>query len=1061
MHTQHETELQIFGMVEELLIDDDPEHDWRDRIRSSRVSNEQRQLLLYQLSGRIRRLIGKKVQDTISSRVTSTTATSASSNALSLSIGHNYPTHNVQSVTKRIVLGYSEHFDLEDDNIIVRGLGTQCRLIHTKTVQHIQHISMPSSFSSHSLKHFNDLAIDLKEELDTTPNSASVQTTLRREALNNIFDSAIRNPAILASSIGSPPNNLHRSPIKSPTECNISNPSSSQPQEVEKIVEVVDNIDIIVCTMKSFVQGQVKYMAGVVQARAIKVLSDMKLEELGKERDAWWQEVRQEIRENARMLSCTHVIGYTEKAYIHSKGNVCILSAEGTAAIVDSSTTIDANFHHQPQKIDCSIFHIPEGKISPFAQAQQHENQQRKHCQHDSPGIPKEGRCGLCYIGRVPEMLLSTCELPPAHQALFTKQHFIEARIYRSKKRKIGESNGEDISQILPFAEYYLHKQLLYKMKLYHVNAVFNLSYSIAMSDFSIIVTVQGTGVHIPALPESPILEFDINEKTKASKRLNNVHKQLQALSQHFNNVDILTPKELLQQRQQSLIQQQSRHKQLREHREAKKGKRRKDTEDSSESEPFDSPSDSEDEQEIKMNDKTEESSSDEDKVKDSLETELAQHQQVQVVGSLRKSSLENESSMNAIKRPRSQVPHHAKAGYLVEIDDEMDEDNMIALMDPLLPATVSLSSFKSVSSLGRMSLYPLSPTKRSTTNKNAVYYSHNNLQNIVIQKRYSLLNVIDDQNNDSSTMIPSAVGFQEYLSALYHDLYTTLAFKLQLIVSGNNQKPLKVCGLNDDISFISEHEVLISLQAMAIVDNNQVGELVLSQPNLSTIIPELLPQQAFMPEANVVNAIFSPNIELSESEESDDKTVENQGMPDEMFEMDPETQSNTGNTVSFSNMPISRPINNNLDECDSSDEESSQGSIFDDEQDLQWINEDYVTITPLYFVPGARIKTVLGKVSQHLIRESESVVDFGTFQQEVIMESNAVIRAHTKALGANALLNYQIVYHKVLDNQYRKQAYTLLTVSGDAAKIEFEAASRTRNKKRRPSGGDGSPVST
>jgi hypothetical protein len=81
-------------LVEELLVDDDPEHDWKDTFRSSRTSNEQRVLLLFQLSGRVRRQIGKKVQH----------------------VGGN------------VVIGYYEHFDLEEisDNIIVRGLGTAC-----------------------------------------------------------------------------------------------------------------------------------------------------------------------------------------------------------------------------------------------------------------------------------------------------------------------------------------------------------------------------------------------------------------------------------------------------------------------------------------------------------------------------------------------------------------------------------------------------------------------------------------------------------------------------------------------------------------------------------------------------------------------------------------------------------------------------------------------------------------------------------------------------------------------------------------------------------------------
>lgn len=41
----------IQGFVEELIVDDDPEYNWKDTFRTSRSSNEARQYLLYKLSG--------------------------------------------------------------------------------------------------------------------------------------------------------------------------------------------------------------------------------------------------------------------------------------------------------------------------------------------------------------------------------------------------------------------------------------------------------------------------------------------------------------------------------------------------------------------------------------------------------------------------------------------------------------------------------------------------------------------------------------------------------------------------------------------------------------------------------------------------------------------------------------------------------------------------------------------------------------------------------------------------------------------------------------------------
>jgi hypothetical protein len=56
----------------------------------------------------------------------------------------------------------------------------------------------------------------------------------------------------------------------------------------------------------------------------------------------WWEELRDEIKNHAKTLCCTHIIGYSESCTIY--GDVCILSATGTAAVVKSGVhpAIDA-----------------------------------------------------------------------------------------------------------------------------------------------------------------------------------------------------------------------------------------------------------------------------------------------------------------------------------------------------------------------------------------------------------------------------------------------------------------------------------------------------------------------------------------------------------------------------------------------------------------------------------------------------------------------------------------------------------------------------------------------
>jgi len=79
------------GFVEELVVSDDPEYKWIDKIRTPRASNEARQLLFNRLSGEVRRKIGLKA----------------------LELGGN------------AVTGYRQCFDLEGETgIVVRGIGT-------------------------------------------------------------------------------------------------------------------------------------------------------------------------------------------------------------------------------------------------------------------------------------------------------------------------------------------------------------------------------------------------------------------------------------------------------------------------------------------------------------------------------------------------------------------------------------------------------------------------------------------------------------------------------------------------------------------------------------------------------------------------------------------------------------------------------------------------------------------------------------------------------------------------------------------------------------------------
>ena len=70
-----------------------------------------------------------------------------------------------------------------------------------------------------------------------------------------------------------------------------------------------------------------------MSARSVKYLGNIASKMSDQEtRDSWWNELREEIKAHAKILGCSHVIGYLEASTIHD--DVAILSITGTAATV-------------------------------------------------------------------------------------------------------------------------------------------------------------------------------------------------------------------------------------------------------------------------------------------------------------------------------------------------------------------------------------------------------------------------------------------------------------------------------------------------------------------------------------------------------------------------------------------------------------------------------------------------------------------------------------------------------------------------------------------------------
>ncbi|KAM7396641.1 hypothetical protein PAMP_019671 [Pampus punctatissimus] len=240
-------------------------------------------------------------------------------------------------------------------------------------------------------------------------------------------------------------------------------------------------------TLTSFPSGFLVHVGGVVSARSVKLLDRIHNPDEPETRDAWWEEIRQEIKSHAKALGCHAVVGYSESTSICEE--VCILSASGTAAILnprymrEGCLDIGSTDHRfeEPSPPSCGFCHIP----------------------YDELNMPFPAQLTYCYNCRrqkVPDVLFTTIDLP-SEAAVTGKGCLIQARLCRLKKKAQGEVNATAISNLLPFMEYELHMQLMNKLKLRSMNALFGLHIQISVGENMLLGLASATGVYLTALP--------------------------------------------------------------------------------------------------------------------------------------------------------------------------------------------------------------------------------------------------------------------------------------------------------------------------------------------------------------------------------------------------------------------------------------------------------------------------------------------------------------------------------------------------------------------------------
>ncbi|CAI5786462.1 domain-containing 5 isoform X7 [Podarcis lilfordi] len=471
----------IHGFVEELVVNEDPEYQWIDRIRTPRASNEARQRLISLMSGELQRKIGLKVLE----------------------------------MRGNAVVGYLQCFDLEGESgLVVRAIGTACTL---------DKLSNTSAFLPTCNSPSKDMKeIPFNEDPNPNPHSSGPSTPLK----NQIYSF-------------SPSKSYSRQSSSSDTDLSLtpktgmgSGSAGKEGGPLKALLRqqtqtALEQREFPFFTLTAFPSGFLLHVGGVVSARSVKLLdrihnpgspqSPLSFINDPETRDAWWAEIRQEIKSHAKALGCHAVVGYSESTSICEE--VCILSASGTAAVLnprflqDGTTEVclEQRLSWQPGYFSIGS---EKGEVDFFPQNQDSSSllglEETSplgcgfcHIPYDELNMPFPAHltyCCNCRKQKVPDVLFTTIDLP-VDALVVGKGCLIQARLCRLKKKAQAEANATSISNLLPFMEYEVHTQLMNKLKLKGMNALFGLRIQITVGETMLMGLASATGVYLTALP--------------------------------------------------------------------------------------------------------------------------------------------------------------------------------------------------------------------------------------------------------------------------------------------------------------------------------------------------------------------------------------------------------------------------------------------------------------------------------------------------------------------------------------------------------------------------------
>ncbi|XP_050991035.1 C2 domain-containing protein 5 isoform X10 [Labeo rohita] len=859
--------VMVHGFVEELVVNEDPEYQWIDRIRTPRASNEARQRLIFLMSGELQRKIGLKV----------------------LEMGGN------------AVVGYLQCFDLEGESgLVVRAIGTAC------TLEKISTLPATATHPSNSSPSKDMKEPGFGEEAPGVPLSSGPPTPLRAQTFSSF----------------SPSKSYSRQSSSSDTELSLTpktgmGSGGSAGKEAgplkallrQQTQSALEQREYPFFTLTAFPPGFLLHVGGVVSARSVKLLDRIHNPDEPETRDAWWEEIRQEIKSHAKALGCHAVVGYSESTSICEE--VCILSASGTAAILSSRFMQDAPLEteHRFEEVvspGCGFCHIP----------------------YDELNIPFPAQLTYCYCCRrykVPDVLFTTIDLP--NEANVTgKGCLIQARLCRTKKKAQGEGNATSISNLLPFLEYELHTQLMNKLKLRGMNALFGLRIQISVGETMLLGLASATGVYLTALPSPGGIQI-------AGKTPSDI-----TYEQHISNM------------QKKINDTIAKNKELYE---------------------INPP----------------------EVVEEIIGSPIPEPRQ--------RSRLFRSHSESSDEVSELDLSHGKKDAFVLEIDDtDAVEDIHALLTDSPTPA-----GFYSCNT-------EIMPGIQNWTSAIQMFTS----------VRVFRLNNVNLTNQ----------GLNKIFTDLCENLLKSLYFKLRSMV------PCCLCHLNFTVAIPEDELIQVAVTAVAmsfdkeqpLENGKQSGEKTLIKAitendeqlqfnlelNAETSSPNPLSSPKGLSEVGSHPSARAPSVDYSSFADRCSSWIEQLKLKAHTIRR--------GSVKTTSSLEKASPLPEGRSRSLRSNRSYSGSSVA------------VVKMTPLSFIPGAKIIKYLGIINMFFIRETTSLREEGGvsgFLHTFIAEVFAMVRAHVAALGGNAVVSYSMKECVFMENPNKNQAQCLINVSGDA----------------------------